>query len=508
MKDNAKKTSGERVRFPLVMKFWLLLIVVAVVSLGLIYLFTVLFLENSYVSQKKETVRSISRQATELVLDAETFYSADGLDNAALSELAYENKVCVLVMNTSGDVLASYEGIGDVCYVHSNPRNLIRVYEEVMTRPQQIVTCDIRSPQSAPQYYICGSRVSKETKLYSVPYDMRVEYVVIVTAPFANVTEAAAAIRSQLSAVSLLLLVAVTVLALAAALLITRPIKKLSEASRAVAGGNLEVQADIRTRDELGHLCGDFNEMVGKLKASEQMQREMIANVSHDLRTPLTMIRGYAESIQDVVGEDKEERNRQLSVIIEETDRLSTLVTDMMDLSLLQTGRRKLNVTEFSVVGLLNETLSRFAFLQDDGFALRLNSELPEGDALVIGDERRVGQVLYNFIGNAAAHSRCNRPDGTPYARDITLTVSAEPEFGTVRIAVRDRGEGIPSEELPLIWERYYKASRAAGTTFAGTGLGLSIVKAILSAHRAPYGVISAPDEGSEFWFSLPVKRN
>lgn len=499
MTRNDKK---RRIKLPLALKIWLMLISLVIACLGLVYLFTIVFLEQYYVDAKEKTVVQFTEQAVEQVLSYDFFDRSAAQQDSMLDELAMSNNLCIDVMYASGVEIAAYEGIGAPCYVHMTGFNRGRLFATAMQNPYQLVINEIKHPQFDTQYFVCCRYFTKQP---SHPNGGITGYVVMVTASLANVTEAAGAIRSQLISISWILLLAATLIAFALAFWITRPMKKLSEAAKAVAQGNLDTEVHITSSDEIGACGEDFNEMVERLRTSNRMQREMIANVSHDLRTPLTMIRGYAESIQDIVGEDKVERDRQLSIIIDETDRLSKLVTDIMDLSLLQAGKLKLNQSDFSIVSLMSDVLGRFLFLQEkEDFALDLCSELPQGDAICHADAHRIEQVLYNFVNNAAAHSRGNRPDGSPIPRSITLK-AAPAEKGFVRISVCDKGEGIAEQELVSIWDRYYKPYRTAGGVNRGTGLGLSIVKAIMEEHRLPYGVNSVLNEGSEFWFELPV---
>ena len=485
--------------FPLVLKLWLALISLVVVCLTLVYIFTIVFLEQDYVAQKKNEVVGIAASAMQEVLQYESFDVHTALESEELNDLAMRNNLCIDIMYANGSTIAQYEGIGVGCYLHSSLAIRMQMYAAALENLGQLVINEVRHPQFGTSYYICSR--------YIVSANGQQAYVLLVCAPLASVSEAADAIRGQLIEITVTLLVAATVISMLLAYWLTRPMKKLSEAAKAVANGQLDTVVNIRSRDELGQCGENFNEMVRQIDASNKLQREMIANVSHDLRTPLTMIRGYAESIRDIVGEDKQKRDRQLDIIMDETERLSALVTDIMELSLLQAGKLKLEKQSFSIVSLMGDTLSRFLFLQEkEDFSLDLVSKLPSGDALVYADKNRIEQVLYNFINNAAAHSRGKRKDGSDIPREITLTVEPQGEHH-VRITVADRGEGIEKEDLSRIWDRYYKPYRTVGGINRGTGLGLSIVKAILTEHNALYGVQSTPEVGSAFYFDLPVAK-
>ncbi len=469
-------------------------------SLVIVYLFTIVFLEQYYVSDKKNEVIAVTNQALSQALSYDSFVKV--AEDIVLDELAMRENLCISILRTDGIEIAKFEGVGVSCYVHSDPISQLQMYQTALSNRYQTVVNEIKHVKFDTRYFVCCR--------YYAPLQQengQLGYVIMVTAPLASVSEAADAIRGQLLAISIFLMLAATVVSLLLAFWITRPMKKLSLAANAVANGNLDTVVHITSNDEMGRCGEDFNHMVKQIKASDAMQREMIANVSHDLRTPLTMIRGYAESIQDIFGEDKLERDRQLSIIIDETGHLSRLVTDMMDLSLLQAGKIKLRQAEFSLMTLLSDTLSRFTYLQEkQDFSLQLICELQTGDCICRADDHRIAQVLYNFIANAAAHSPDTRPDGSKAEKSITL--KAEPHAdGWVRVSVTDKGEGIAKEDIPYIWDRYYKPYRNAGEQRSGTGLGLSIVKATLQAHGFAYGVDSQKDVGSTFWFLLPTVK-
>jgi signal transduction histidine kinase len=195
------------------------------------------------------------------------------------------------------------------------------------------------------------------------------------------------------------------------------------------------------------------------------------------------MIKAYTELIRDISGEDRQKREANLDVITREADRLMSLVNDILDISVLQSGSEQMRRESFNLSETVSGVMSRFSPITSAAFAAAI-----EPDQYVYADERRITQVLYNFLANAAAHN-----DG----HDISVSLSDEGGF--VRFVINDCGGGIAEDELPLIWERYYKSKSASG----GTGLGLAIAKEILQAHGARFGVASKLDVGTTFWFEL-----
>ena len=271
----------------------------------------------------------------------------------------------------------------------------------------------------------------------------------------------------------------------------TKPLTKLSHATRQLAEGDYSVRVNVPETDEIGLLAADFNHMAGEVSRAAQLQRDLLANVSHDLRTPLTLIKGYAETVRDLTGDDPDKRTAQLDVIVDETDRLSGLVNSVMELSKMSSGTDKPEKVRFDLSQLCEEVAQRYeAVCAQNGYTLTLELPQPETDCTVCADPAMMERVLHNLLGNAMHHIG---PDNV-----FILRVNA-PEKGTVRVEVADHGAGIAKEDLPYIFDRYYRSRSDAGKV--GTGLGLSITKAILQSHGFRFGVNSTLGEGSCFWF-------
>ena len=212
--------------------------------------------------------------------------------------------------------------------------------------------------------------------------------------------------------------------------------------------------------------------------------------MSHDLRTPLTMISGYGEVMRDIPGENTAEN---VQIIIDETKRLTNLVNDMLDLSKLQAGAQEINSSSFNITEEIEHIIARYdKLLTNKDFTIQFQYDKP---VFVKADIIKINQVIYNLINNAINY--CG-DDHKIYVRQLI-------EKDRVRIEVMDHGDGIEKEQLPYIWERYYKVDKTHVRSKIGSGLGLSIVKAILELHKAEYGVISKRGQGTTFWFKLPL---
>ena len=224
----------------------------------------------------------------------------------------------------------------------------------------------------------------------------------------------------------------------------------------------------------------------------ERQRTELIANLSHDLRTPLSLISGYAEMMRDIPSEVTEEN---LTTIINEVNRLNSLVNDLLDMSLIESGRRTPSPIVFDLSLLLDKTVAQYRELTaKEGYRFDFT---PQGELYVNADKAMILQVISNLLNNAMTHT----------GGDKTVTVKTVVSENAVAVEVSDSGCGIDPDKLPLIWERYYKVDDAHKRAAKGTGLGLSIVRSVITAHKGRYGVRSLKDHGSTFWFELPLLK-
>ena len=315
------------------------------------------------------------------------------------------------------------------------------------------------------------------------------KYGIIVSTGMAQIATAAEVLRSILWPVALILLVLDLLFAMLFSRWFTRPVQQLSSGAKEIAAGNYDIQLPVVHHDEIGQLAEDFNHMAAEVKRSAQLEKDILANVSHDLRTPLTLIKGYAETVRDLTGTDAEKRTEQCNIIVDETDRLSALVNSVMELSKVQSGAEKPNLIDFDMGELCFEVAGRYDALCDQN---HWHLELQADEAAPVrADPAMMERVMHNLLGNAFHHIGT---DG-----QVMLRVLPQPDG--CRVEIEDHGPGIPPEDLPYIFDRYYRARQDSGKV--GTGLGLSITKAILQQHGFAFGVNSAVGQGSTFWFVM-----
>ncbi|MDR1629215.1 MAG: HAMP domain-containing histidine kinase [Oscillospiraceae bacterium] len=271
---------------------------------------------------------------------------------------------------------------------------------------------------------------------------------------------------------------------------ISKPIEKLSDGAKVLSTGDYDVHFSGRGFLEICELSDTLNNAAHDLSQVEALRRELMANISHDLRTPLALIYSHAEMMHDFPAEVTPE---QTQVIMDETTRLSSLVNDVMDVSKLETGTMELYRRTYNLTESLGATIERLAALvKKDGYEITF---VQNEEVYVNADEVKITQAFYNLLINAITHG----------GQEKNVTVRQSRAQGRVTIEVIDSGRGIPPEQLPLIWDRYYKVDKTHRRAVTGTGLGLSIVKKILQLHGGDCGVQSQVDKGSVFWFSLPT---
>ncbi|WP_099468286.1 HAMP domain-containing sensor histidine kinase [Konateibacter massiliensis] len=314
------------------------------------------------------------------------------------------------------------------------------------------------------------------------------ECIVMVNAQLTPVDATVHTIQVQLICISVLMILLSLGIALLVSKKISRSIVKVNQTAKELANGDFQVEFNGKDYKEITELSDTLNYTAKELGRAENLQRELIANISHDLRTPLTMIIAYSEVMRDLPGENTPEN---IQVVIDESRRLTNLVNDMLDISKLQAGVMEQKTKEYDLTESIKQIITRYAKLvEQDGYVITFDYN---ENVWVEADEFKLYQVIYNLINNAINYT----------GDDKKVSVKQRVDGNRVRIEVTDTGIGIEEKDIKYVWERYYKVDKTHKRAVMGTGLGLSIVKNILVLHEANYGVISEVDQGSTFWFEL-----
>ncbi|MDR1440156.1 MAG: HAMP domain-containing histidine kinase [Clostridiales bacterium] len=312
--------------------------------------------------------------------------------------------------------------------------------------------------------------------------------LIVLSAVISPVDATVDTLRIELYFVTGLMLLFSLLLALLISRNVSKPIVSINESAKILAAGRYDATFGVKGYREILELSDTLSIAAKELSVADGLRRELVANISHDLRTPLTLIAGYAEAMRDLPGENTRE-NAQ--IIVDEANRLNRLVGDVLDLSKFQSGVQKLKPAPYSLTKSLRETAMRLAeFTRANGYTILFEAD---GDIEITADESHISQAVYNLLTNAV--------NFTGEDKTVTLRQVAEPGFATVEVI--DTGMGVAPEELPYIWDRYYRTGKKHRRAVIGTGLGLSIVKSIVELHGGTYGAKSEPGKGSLFWFRL-----
>lgn len=437
----------KRKALPIGVKLWLYFILFAALIMVILWLMQIVFLQSFYVQMKTSDVKKL---AAEIVRE----YSSDSFLER-LDEITFRNAVLVIIRDKSGEIVYFSDE-------HSGPNRGARFI-----------------PQAG------GDR--RFGKSFSYSAELPDGGAVEISTPLEPLNSTTDILQTQLFYITLLSLLISLGIAFFISRKFSRPITNISAKASELAEGNFDVTFEKGFCAELDELSATLDDTAEQLSRVENLRRELLANISHDLRTPLTMIKAYSELIRDISGENRAKREEHLAVIMRETHRLATLVDDILDLSSIRADGDKLNPLNLNLSGIVKQTLVQFSPLFEKENILVI-AEI-EPDAYALADVKRLTQVLYNFIGNAVAH----------VSADKKIIVKLLDLGGSVRFEVTDNGEGIAPADLPLVWDRYFTAKEGG----AASGLGLSIAKSILEAHSAKYGAVSSPGNGSTFWFEI-----
>lgn len=449
-----------------------------VVILAVVWIFQVLLLNRFYESTKMDEFKSISDALFASIDDGEELrrqvytYSADSDTCIRVFE----------VVNGVADEIADSD-INAGCTIHHiESDGLSELYIDACSNGGT-VTKRILSPAE-------DDRSINAVHVSVVKGGSGREYIIMLDSEFAPLNATVQTLEKQFGWITCILIMGALILALAMSRVICVPMEKMSRSARRLAKGDYSVQFDGRGYREAGELADALNYATEELAKNDNLQKELVANISHDLRTPLTMIKGYSEVMRDIPGENSPEN---VQVIIDETERLTELVNDMLDLSKIKSGTRKPELETFDLTLDINAVMKRYEKLTEhDDYKISFEYDV---NVCIHADRTMILQVVYNLINNAINYT----------GEDKSVRIVQRVEGNTVRVSVIDTGEGIKQEDLPFIWDRYYKVDKFHNRAKVGTGLGLSIVKGILEAHGASYGVKSEIGVGSEFYFELDV---
>ncbi len=435
--------------------------------LVLVWFTQVEFFGIAYERYQIKNIKSVADKIYELDFDT-SFKSS-------LESLAYENDICLeYISNTY--VSVNYNNRRNGCVLGHNIKVVNDYKKELKTGNLDFL--EIEMPKS-----------NYKSILYKV--DLGDKGTIFLNTTLEDISPATKLLKEQLVYITIMLACLSILISAFLARRINKPILAITTKAKELGKGNYDVVFDKSNIAELDELSDVLTVAASEMNKTDTLKRDLIANVSHDLKTPLTMIRAYAEKVRDLTYNNDEKREKDLNVIIEETDRLNILVNDLLDLNKLQQNAERLNKEKYDLVEEVKEIIKRYDILvENDGYKFVL--DLPKV-AIINADKSKMNQVIYNLINNAVEHT----------GDDLTVKVSIKLNRGYYTISITDSGKGLTEEEKVLVWNKYYKKEKNHKRNIVGSGIGLSIVKEILEKHNCEYGIDSELGKYTTFYFKF-----
>ncbi|WKY48255.1 HAMP domain-containing sensor histidine kinase [Eubacteriaceae bacterium ES3] len=516
--DSPKKPRNISVKW----KIFLFLLGFCGLLLVLLWLFQVVFLNNFYKSIKINEIKTAATTIEESINDEDL--------TSLIYSISHNNEICIELLDQEGEIIYSSHVLKN-CIIHAhegfeedglpgkvknNDGELYQFFSQTMAELAAAEGIDLDAPpdssENGSDYNQDSQNIEDESDQKTLPDDKHEgqnsiiyskniydsqgsQYTLVLNSVISPVDATVNTLRVQLYYITGFMIFFSVILALILSKWISRPIEAINESAKVLATGDYSATFSGKGYKEITELSDTLNYTAKELSQVERLRQELIANISHDLRTPLTLISGYAEAMRDLPDENTPE-NAQ--IIVDETHRLTTLVNDVMDISKYQSGNYAVHMQPYNLTKSLSNTISRMnKLLQKDGYQIIFEANQ---DVTVIGDETRISQAFYNLVINAINY--------TGHDKSVTVVqqLISDQSQPLVKIEINDTGEGIEKDDLPYIWERYYKIDKTHKRAVTGTGLGLSIVRSIIEMHQGQYGVDSTVGQGSSFWFTLKTE--
>ena len=441
---------------------WLYLIIFTLMIVLFLWLFQVIFINKYYELSKTDQIK---KTTLEIIRNYDE-------DVDYLDKISYEDNVCIEIVKNRMTIYSSNE---------SNRGCLISNY--------QYKNDFFDSDVNEKTYKLINPLFDTKTLIYAKKYND--DITIFVNASLEPLDNTISILSNQLIIVTIIVSLLAFVIGYFISKRISKPIEKMNKNALKLANGNYNFKFDNNSKiSEIDELANTLNYAKNELEHTDELRRDLLANVSHDLKTPLTMIKGYAEMIRDLNYNNEEKRNANLNVIIEESERLNVLVEDILTLSKIQANKDTINKEEFDLVALINNIIKRYSIYKEtEGYIFEVNTP---NEVIINADKKKIEQVIYNLINNAINY--------TGEDNKVIINVIKDKK---VRVEIKDTGKGIKEEDLPHIWEKYYHSKKKHKRNVIGTGIGLSIVKTILESHNFKYGVISKLNKGTTFYFEI-----
>ena len=398
--------------------------------------------------------------------------------DSLLQDISYQNEVCILVIDDYGKY-SSY---------NTNMKGCALKNEN--TKVQELMVNFINADADFKAYQFVNDDKQVAALLYGLKNNNQYTFLY---SNLEDISDFTLIIKQQLMYVCFLgIFVAVTI-SIFLSTKLTDPIAEITKKAKKLGNGNYNVEFKESGIKEIDELAQTLTQAQKEMAKTDELRRDLMANVSHDLKTPLTMIKAYAEMIKDISYKDRKKMNEHLDIIVDETDRLTVLVNDILDLSKMQSNADTLKLEKFNLAEEIKSIINRYQIIKETE-QYTFNVEMPE-EIWIKADKKKINQVIYNLINNAINYT----------GDDKLVTIRVTKQKRSYLVEIIDAGKGIKEEEIPYIWDKYYKSDKKHQRNVVSTGLGLSIVKQILELHDFEYGVKSVLKKGSTFYFKIKI---
>ena len=390
--------------------------------------------------------------------------------------LAYDNEVCISVIDEDNAII-NFNTKQYGCLLNKNNATIRKL------------TLDFINSNDKSNYYKINNPL---TNTKSILYEFKSNNKnILIFSNLENASNYFQLFRVQNTYFIILIIICSVLISIFIANITTKPIREITKKAKEIGKGKYDIKFPKNGIVEIEELSNTLEEVQKELSKSDEVKRDLLANVSHDLKTPLTMIKAYAEMIKDISYKDPKKMNEHLDIIMDESDRLTNLVNDILELSKMQNESYMYNYEEYDLVKEIKNIIKKYEvmeYLEQYKFIL----ELPK-KAMVKADKEKINQVIYNLLNNAINYT----------GDDKIVKIRVKKDKDDYLVEIIDTGKGIKKEEIPYIWDKYYKNDKNHQRSVVSTGLGLSIVKEILNKHNFAYGVLSKEGKGSTFYFKI-----
>lgn len=397
---------------------------------------------------------------------------------STLQDIAYENDVCI-VLSDDISVVGAYNINMNGCILKNNN-----------SKVRELMYNFVNSDETFKSYKFINEDKHISALLYGIKLDNKTAFIY---SNLEDISDFTILIKQQLMYVCIIGIFIAIIISIFLSSKITEPITKITKKAKKLGSGDTEVTFEESGIKEIDELSEALTQAQMEMVKTDELRRDLMANVSHDLKTPLTMIKAYAEMIRDISYKDHDKMNEHLGIIVDETDRLTVLVNDILDLSRMQSNADTLSIETFDLADDIKTIVNRYQIIKETEKYI-INVEMPES-IKIKADKKKINQVIYNLINNAINYT----------GKDKTVTVRVTKHKKYYLVEIIDTGKGIKESEIPYIWNKYYKNDKNHQRNVVSTGLGLSIVKEILELHGYEYGVKSVLKKGSTFYFKIKI---